>query len=198
MAEVGWKPAGIELSPDAAAKAARVTPHVFVGDPTEAPFPPSSFDLVTAFHVMEHLPDPLGTLRRMVGWLAPGGLIIVEVPNMAGVGSRLFGRYWSGLELPRHLIHFTPETMRAMVERAGGVIVAVQHKSKPRYFIRSLRSRLRDWNGPAARLGLAVLENRVGAGLLKLALELLLPLAEVAGRGEAARYFIRRRDDIPR
>ena len=71
--------------------------------------------------------------------------------------------------------------MRAMVERAGGEIVRAFHKSKPRYLIRSLRFRLRNGGGPLA-----------GEGILKLALELVLPLAEATGRGEAVRFFIRR------
>ena len=74
MAAVGWSCAGIEQDPEAAARARQVTPAVFAGEPLDAPFPPASFDLVTAFHVLEHLPDPLGVLRRMLAWLAPGGL----------------------------------------------------------------------------------------------------------------------------
>ena len=114
----------------------------------DAPFAPGSFDLVTAFHVLEHLPDPVGVLRRMLGWLAPGGIAVVEVPNVSGVGGRVFGRYWSGLEMPRHLVQFTPETMGALAERAGGRVVTAAHKTKPRYLIRSLRLRARRLPGP--------------------------------------------------
>jgi 2-polyprenyl-3-methyl-5-hydroxy-6-metoxy-1,4-benzoquinol methylase len=192
MSALGWETSGIEIDPEAAAKAQLVTPRVFVGDPTEASFPDKSFDVVTAFHVLEHLPDPLGTLRNMMRWTAPGGMIIVEVPNIGGWGGRLFGRYWAGLELPRHLIQFTPETMAAMVERAGGVVARTFHKSKPRSLIRSLRFRLRDAKGPAARWARAVVSSQVGEGGLKLLLEVILPLAETTHRGEAVRYFIRR------
>lgn len=190
MKALGWETSGIELDPDAAAKARLVTPRIVVGDPAEVSFPDAGFDVVTAFHVLEHLPDPLGALRNMVRWTAPGGVIIVEVPNVGGWGGRLFGRYWSGLEFPRHLIQFTPETMSAMVARAGGRIVRTFHKAKPRYLIRSLRFRLRDGRGPAARWAGAVVSSRLGEGALKLALELLLLLAEATRRGEAVRYFI--------
>ncbi len=181
MSALGWEVSGIEADPEAAAKARQVTPRIFVGDPTEAAFPDGHFDVATAFHVLEHLPDPLGTLRKMIRWTAPGGLIIVEVPNVGGWGGRLFGRYWSGLEFPRHLIQFTPATMGRMVEFAGGTVVRTFHKSKPRYLIRSLRFLLKDGRGPL-----------VGEGVLKLFLELLLPLAEATGHGEAVRFFIRR------
>jgi SAM-dependent methyltransferase len=192
MGAVGWRLSGIEFDPEAVVKARAVTPDVFEGDPVDAPFAPASFDLVTAFHVIEHLPDPLGALRRMVEWLAPGGQMIVEVPNAGGVGARVFGRYWSGLDFPRHLVHFTPATMAAMVERAGGRVERAGHRTKPRYLIRSLRHLLGDKPGSAARAALAVSRSRAGAGAMKLVLEALMPLARPAGLGEAVRYVIRR------
>jgi len=192
MGAVGWRLAGIEFDPEAVAKARTVTPDVFEGDPVDAPFAPGRFDLVTAFHVIEHLPEPLLALRRMVEWLAPGGLMIVEVPNAGGVGARMFGRYWSGLDFPRHLIHFTPVTMGAMVARAGGRVERAAHRTKPRYLIRSLRHLLGDRSGSAARTALALSQSRVGAGAMKLALEVLMPLARPGGLGEVVRYFIRR------
>ncbi|MGH7361217.1 MAG: class I SAM-dependent methyltransferase [Candidatus Methylomirabilales bacterium] len=192
MGAVGWRLTGIEVDAEAAARAREVTPNVFVGDPTEAPFPEGSFDLITAFHVIEHLPDPLGALRNLVRWLAPGGLLIVEVPNAAGWGARLFGRYWSGLDFPRHLVHFTPATMTLMVEKAGGRVLGAVHRTKPRYFIRSLRHGFADGSGVGSRIGLALITSRLGGGILKLVLELLMPLARPLRRGEAVRYFIGR------
>jgi SAM-dependent methyltransferase len=190
MQSVGWTVSGIEIDPEAAAHARKVTPDVFHGDPMDAPFAPGSFDLVTAFHVLEHLPDPVGVLRRMLGWLAPGGVAVVEVPNVSGVGGRVFGRYWSGLEMPRHLVQFTPETMGALGERAGGRVVTAAHKTKPRYLIRSLRFALDDYQGHGARLARTVVDSRLGAGVLKLLLELTLPIARPLRLGEAVRYVI--------
>ena len=190
MASVGWSVSGIEIDPEAAAHARKVTPHIFHGDPMDAPFAPGSFDLVTAFHVLEHLPDPVAVLKRMLGWLAPGGIAVVEVPNVSGVGGRVFGRYWSGLEMPRHLVQFTPETMGALAERAGGRVVAATHKSKPRYLIRSLRNLLDDHDGRGAQVARTLVDSRLGGGVLKLLLELTLPVARPLRMGEAVRYVI--------
>jgi SAM-dependent methyltransferase len=189
MGAVGWTLAGIEYDAEAAARAGKTGARVFVGDPADAPFPDASFDLVTAFHSLEHMPDPVGAMTRIVRWLGPGGLAIVEVPNAAGLGAALFGSYWSGFDLPRHLVHFTPATMEALVRRAGGAIERAEHKSKARYFLRSLRHRLSDGRG---RVLAALLDGRVGGGVVKLGVEILSPLGEWARRGEAVRYFIRR------
>lgn len=193
MTAVGWEVAGIEIDAAAAAKARSVTPRIFEGDPVVAPFEPKSFDVVTSFHVIEHLPQPRAALHRMLEWLTPDGLMIVEVPNVAGMGGRLFGRYWSGLDFPRHLTHFTPTTMTAMVERAGGRVVGVRHRTKPRWLVRSLRHWLRDQPSPVARAAVSALDSRIGGGVAKLGLELVLPAARRAGFGEMAQYLIRHR-----
>jgi SAM-dependent methyltransferase len=191
MAGVGWRVSGIELDPEAAARARTVTPDVVVGDPAELTLPPGSFDLVTAFHVVEHLPDPAGAVRNMLAWLAPGGLMVIEVPNVGGWGGAFFGRHWSGLDFPRHLIHFTPTTMRALVERCGGRVVDEWHWSQPRWITRSARFALAARATAPARLALSALDSRLGGGLAKLVLGLALKAAGPARRGEVVRYFIR-------
>lgn len=184
---LGWRAAGVEVDAAAAAQARRFTEEVHVGDVLSAPFERERFDVVTAFHVLEHVPDPVAVLRRMLGWLAPEGMLIIEVPNAGGFGAALFGRAWSGLELPRHLSHFTPESLRRVVERAGGRVLWCWHQAKPRHYLWSLAAALRDrgWPG-AARLT----ERRLVYGILKLVLELGLPLVRLARRGEAIRVGV--------
>ena len=195
MTTVGWEVAGVEFDPEAAAKARKITPRVFVGDPVDAPFAAGSFDVITAFHVVEHLPEPRRALERMLDWLAPGGLLVVEVPNVNALGPRIFGRYWSGFDYPRHLVHFSPRTMRAMVERAGGRVVAEWYWSKPRSVRRSLEHCLGSRRSAAARAALAALRSRLGRGVVKLALEVGLRPSGIVRLGEVARYFIHRADE---
>jgi SAM-dependent methyltransferase len=169
---LGWRITGIEMDEAAAAIARRFTDELHVGD------------VVTAFHVLEHVPDPVAVTRRMLDWLAPGGLLIVKVPNAGGLGAALFGRAWSGLELPRHLSHFTPATLELVLGKAGGRIAWCWHQAKPRSYLWSLSALLRDrgWNTLAK-----LTESRPVYGALKLGLEVLLPLARLARRGEAIR-----------
>ncbi len=189
---LGWQVAGIEPDEAAAGKARRFTEEIYIGDALLAPFPSGRFDLVTAMHVVEHVPDPVRLVRRMVDWLAPGGLLIIEVPNADGLGARLFGRAWSGLELPRHLSHFSPETLRRVVERAGGRVVWCWHRAKPRHYLWSLRHWLRDRRlHRLARLT----GSRLVYGGLKLILEVALPLISRAGRGEVIRVGVAKAAD---
>lgn len=181
---LGWQVAGIEMDEAAAAKARRFTDEIYVGDLLGATFAPGRFDVVTVFHVLEHLTDPVAALRRMLDWLAPEGLLIVEVPNAGGLGARLFGSAWAGLELPRHLSQFTPETLARAVKHAGGRVVWCWHQAKPRYYLWSWSNYLRDRR--RARLA-RMSELRPVYGVLKLVLEVGLPLVSRAGRGEVIR-----------
>ncbi len=188
-AALGWQVAGIEMDTGAADKARRFTREIHVGDALTALFGAGRFDVVTAFHVLEHVTDPVAVVRRMLEWLAPGGLAIIEVPNAGGLGARLFGGAWSGLELPRHLSHFTAESLVRVVEKAGGRVVWCWHQAKPRYYLWSLGFWLRDrgWTGLAR-----FCEWRPVYGVLKLFLELTLPLARWARRGEVIRVGVER------
>ncbi len=191
---LGWHVAGVEVDEAAAKKARRFSARVHVGDLLGAPFEPGEFDVVTAFHVLEHVPDPVGAVRRMLEWLAPDGLIVVEVPNAGGLGARLFGRAWSGLELPRHLSHFTPATLARVVAQAGGRVVWCWHQAKPRYYLWSLGFWLRDRGlaGPAR-----VAEWRPVYGVVKLFLEVMLPAARWIGLGEVVRVGVEHRAAQP-
>ena len=184
---LGWQVAGIEPDADAASKARRFAEGIHVGDVLSAPFEAGRFDLVTAFHVLEHVPDPVAMIRRMIEWLAPGGLLVVEVPNAGGLAAQLFGSAWSGLELPRHPSHFTPASLTRAVELGGGRVVERRQRAQPRHYLWSLRIWLRD-RGPERLARLT--EWRPVYGALKLLLELVLPAVSWAGRGEIVRVSV--------
>jgi len=123
LSALGWEVWGIEPSAPAAEIARRrlhVPDERIVVAPAEsADFPSASFDLVTASHVVEHLHDPQAVLSKARSWLRDDGVLQVSMPNVESLESRLFGRLWFGLDLPRHLYHFSPRTLGAMLERCG-------------------------------------------------------------------------------
>ncbi len=116
----GWTLQGVELNHLAAEEArARYGLDVFTGTLEEAHFPDAYFTAVTMWDVLEHLHDPAGTLREIHRILAPGGILVLRVPNHASWDRGLFGRLWAGLDSPRHLYVFDPATIRKLVKKAG-------------------------------------------------------------------------------
>jgi 2-polyprenyl-3-methyl-5-hydroxy-6-metoxy-1,4-benzoquinol methylase len=115
-----WKLYGIEMEASTAQRARAATgAEVFVGDVDDAPFAPNSFDVITAFDLLEHVYRPRQFLGNVLNWLKPGGIFFTMLPNIDSWESRMFGSYWYGLELPRHLFHFSPKSLRHVMLSLG-------------------------------------------------------------------------------
>ncbi len=82
-----------------------------------------SFELITMWHVLEHLENPRATLGWIRRLLAPEGLLMLEVPNCRSLAAKIFGRHWIGYDLPRHLSHFSVTTARRILDEAGFTVV---------------------------------------------------------------------------
>jgi len=74
------------------------------------------YHLIICRHVLEHLTNPAQWIKKLQKTLTPGGVLVVEVPNYGSVWRKIFGRYYSGLSLPRHLIHFEERTLKMVLE----------------------------------------------------------------------------------
>jgi predicted SAM-dependent methyltransferase len=74
---------------------------------------------VVCYHVLEHLPDPIGTLTEIRRILRPSGLLLIAVPNIGGLIARICKEHWLGVDVPRHLFHFSPETLKIALSRTG-------------------------------------------------------------------------------
>jgi 2-polyprenyl-3-methyl-5-hydroxy-6-metoxy-1,4-benzoquinol methylase len=115
-----WKLYGIEMEAQTANEARSNTgAEVFVGDAADAPFPANSFDVITCFDILEHVYDPRVFLGKVHEWLKPGGVVYTMLPNISSWEARALGSYWYGLELPRHLFHFSPDSLRSAMTMAG-------------------------------------------------------------------------------
>lgn len=115
----GWAAIGIDPDPKAVALARSKGLDVRLADAHALPFPASSFDHVTASHVIEHVHHPLTLLRECRRVLAPGGRLWLETPNIGSIGHAVFKRAWRGLEPPRHLLIFSRMALCGLLRKAG-------------------------------------------------------------------------------
>ena len=99
---------------------------VLVGSLPHPQLRPASFDVITMWHSLEHVPYPREVLEGAYHLLVPGGKLLVAVPNIESLAFEWFGPSWFGLDLPRHMTHFSPTTLRWMLERAGFRVGAVR------------------------------------------------------------------------
>jgi 2-polyprenyl-3-methyl-5-hydroxy-6-metoxy-1,4-benzoquinol methylase len=135
---------------------------VHIGTLETAPDPDEQFDLVVGWMVLEHLHEPVEALRKLLGWTRPGGWIALSVPNAGAVEFRLFRDRWFALQLPTHLYHFTPATVRATLEQAGWKFDRIHHQRTLSNMIASSGQWIEDLqgNGRIARALRGYPENR--------------------------------------
>lgn len=119
MRRLGWNAEGLDFDPAAVEVARTRNLTVRLGPLEQQDYPPETFDAVTLHHVIEHVPDPVATLRACHRILRAGGRLVVATPNARSLSHRVFRGDWRGLEPPRHLHVFTPESLRRALQHAG-------------------------------------------------------------------------------
>jgi 2-polyprenyl-3-methyl-5-hydroxy-6-metoxy-1,4-benzoquinol methylase len=195
-----WKLYGIEMSEEVANEARASTgAEVFVGNIEDAPFPPSSFDAITCFHVFEHLYQPREVLAKAYEWLKPGGILYLMVPNIDSAGFKIFRSYWYALELPRHISFFSPQSLRTVAKSVGLTEVSVvtdrevfiEHST--RYLIEDGLRKIGIHRQPLAKARQPGIPFRVVRKAFRLtALPVLNGLASLAGDGESIHAIFRK------
>ncbi len=124
----GFRVNGLDFSAEAAAIAkAENGVDVAVGSLEEAHFPAESFDVVTLFHVMEHVTNPRLVLAQVSRVLKPNGVAILQVPNIESWQFKIFGARWYGLDIPRHVIDYSRNSMLKLLADSGFVVNRIRH-----------------------------------------------------------------------
>lgn len=142
---------GVEPSAQAARTAEQRGLTVHRGTLETAELANESFDVVFAWMVIEHLPQPKTTLSHIHRILKPGGQFAFSVPNYGCWEPKVFGMHWDAFELPRHLQHFTPKTITRLLESTGFYDVKITHQRNVLNVVGSLGFKLRAWR-PNSRL----------------------------------------------
>ena len=156
--ETGCQIAGLDFDPGSIAQSVLDdTAALHTGELTDDALPEDHFTVVSFHQCLEHVPDPLATLRSALRVLQPGGLVVVEVPNFSGLWRHVFGSYWFPLFMPQHLVHFDRRTLPLTLEAAGFEVIHSQTLMWPVEVILSLDNLARPYLGrgrqPDASLG---------------------------------------------
>ena len=117
--ELGWQASGVDISQSAVQFCRSQGLDCHKVDGTELPFTEATFDLLTNWHVIEHVPDVLETLAEWRRVLKPGGIMMLETPNSRFLKARFLGpryrKFWPG----EHLYTFDRGNLTSLLNRAG-------------------------------------------------------------------------------
>jgi SAM-dependent methyltransferase len=106
---------------------------------TASSLPENKVDLITMFHVIEHVDDPGAVVRQISRWLSAGGIFALETPNLDSWDARLFQRsYWGGYHFPRHWNLFTPATIARLLRENGLEVVDTVFQTGHSFWMYSL------------------------------------------------------------
>jgi 2-polyprenyl-3-methyl-5-hydroxy-6-metoxy-1,4-benzoquinol methylase len=120
MKQLGWEVAGIEKDAKAAELARSLSKvSVHMGSLEDAPFEEASFDAITMNHVIEHVANPIGFVSMAARFLKPGRQMVIVTPNIQSLGSRFFKKGWYPLDPPRHLVIFSPQSLKMCLEKTN-------------------------------------------------------------------------------
>lgn len=131
LRDLGFEAHGVEVSETIARHAIEVLDFqtVHIGTLEDAPYTPNTFDLITMWDVVEHVADPRSLLALARELLAPGGLLVLETQNIDSAFARLLGRRWHHYKHAEHIYHFTPSSLRRLLDAAGFAVKTMT----PRY-----------------------------------------------------------------
>jgi 2-polyprenyl-3-methyl-5-hydroxy-6-metoxy-1,4-benzoquinol methylase len=130
MQSFGWSVSGVDPDPSAVAYGLSQGLDVYQGTIADVP-EDNRYDVITLNHVIEHVSDPVELLRQCRMRLRRGtGRIILTTPNLQSLGHWWFGRYWRGLEIPRHLIVFSIPALNRCIFRAGLKVMSVRTETR--------------------------------------------------------------------
>jgi 2-polyprenyl-3-methyl-5-hydroxy-6-metoxy-1,4-benzoquinol methylase len=134
---------GIELSPAASLAGRGYRIHVGPVEECEN-VAEASLDLVTMFHVLEHVASPADVVAKIRRWLSPGGVLAVETPNSDSLDARMFkSGFWGGYHVPRHWNMFVPSTLARLLRSAGLEPIGISYQTGHAFWMYSVHHSLR-------------------------------------------------------
>lgn len=119
MRQAGWQVTGLEPDGETRKRALEQN-HIALQDTSDLfKLPPGHFDVITLWHVLEHVHRLHEYLDQLNVLLKPGGVLLIAVPNYTSHDADHYQQYWAAYDVPRHLYHFSPASMRGLLPPHG-------------------------------------------------------------------------------
>lgn len=151
MKNSGWQVTALEPDADAR-KVAMDSFGVSLQDTSEFyNLAPDQFDAITMWHVLEHVHDLQGYMAKLKSVLKEKGRLIIAVPNYTSGDAAAYGEYWAAYDVPRHLYHFSPASMKGLVEKHGMKLLACKPMWYDSFYVSLLSSKYK--NGKPGLIG---------------------------------------------
>ncbi|MEN1784682.1 MAG: class I SAM-dependent methyltransferase [Bacteroidota bacterium] len=123
----------------------------------------NSFDVITLWHVLEHLPDLKERIEAIVELLDPNGTLIVAVPNFKSFDAKYYKAFWAGYDVPRHLWHFSKDAISQLFETHGMDTIKIKPMWLDAFYVALLSERYKKRNFPWLRaLSIGAWSNLLG------------------------------------
>jgi len=137
-----WSVYGVEPNDKARQKANTLTSDKVTPDLQS--YQNRSFDVITLWHVLEHIHDLSNTIQKLKSHLTKNGLLIIAVPNPNSHDCKHYKNYWAGFDVPRHLWHFTKDTMHALLQINGLKIIEIKPMKLDSYYVSLLSEKYKN------------------------------------------------------
>ncbi|MFH1258742.1 MAG: class I SAM-dependent methyltransferase [Elusimicrobiota bacterium] len=134
MQKEGWDVYGCDIYPDSCniAKNMNGLKNIYNEDVLSLNLSENYFDVITLWHVLEHLTKPQDTLKKINKLLKDDGILIIESPDFSSIQSKFFKSKWFPLELPRHIYQFSPNTVKKLLNSVNFEILRKDYVVNPR------------------------------------------------------------------
>ncbi|NJN41456.1 MAG: class I SAM-dependent methyltransferase [Flammeovirgaceae bacterium] len=129
----GWQITGVEPSMKAQKLAAQKTASHIHTKLEEVSG--HEFNVITLWHVLEHLHDPNGTIQKLKTLLAQNGILVIALPNYESFDANKYNAYWAGFDVPRHLWHFSSSNFNKLAKNNGLNVVTTIPMKLDSYYV---------------------------------------------------------------
>jgi 2-polyprenyl-3-methyl-5-hydroxy-6-metoxy-1,4-benzoquinol methylase len=151
-----WQVTGLEPDEDARKTAADLYGLGLKDSKEFYRLAPASFDAITLWHVLEHVHDLSAFVQQLKKLLTKNGKLFIAVPNYTSFDAKIYKEYWAAYDVPRHLYHFSPASMKLLMEKNGLNIIRYKPMWYDSFYISLLSSKYKRgrtnwiaafWNG---------------------------------------------------